>query len=66
VIVRPVTRRDVIDVDTVEVERGEGFEISCIYRVLAGDSILLGYLARDLKRRCEARTTTALTVTGSP
>lgn len=64
--VRPVTRKDMIDVDTVRVERGEDFEISGSYRVLAGDSILLGYLARDRRRRWEARTTTALTVSGGP
>jgi hypothetical protein len=65
--VRLVTHRDVIDVDTVRVERGEDFEISGTYRVLAGDSILLGYLARDRRRRWEARTaTTALTVPGGP
>jgi hypothetical protein len=64
---RPVTHRDVIDVDTVRVERGEDFEIQGTYRVLAGDSILLGYLGRDRYRRWEARTaTTALTVPGGP
>ncbi|WP_329060422.1 hypothetical protein [Amycolatopsis sp. NBC_01480] len=64
---RPVTREDVIDVDTVRVERGKDFEISGTYRVLAGDSILLGYLGRDRHRRWEARTAaTTLTVTGGP
>ncbi|MDX3192313.1 hypothetical protein PV458_28210 [Streptomyces sp. MN03-5084-2B] len=66
-IARPVTREDVIDVDTVQVERGEDFEISGTYRVLAGDSILLGYLGRDRRRRWEARTAaTMLTVPGGP
>ncbi|WP_208608201.1 hypothetical protein [Amycolatopsis pretoriensis] len=64
---RPVTREDVIDVDAVRVERSEDFEISGTYRVLAGDSVLLGYLARDQRRRWEARTAaTALTVPGGP
>src|SRR5207248_1198864 len=64
---RPVTREDVIDVDTVRVERGRDFEMSGIYRVLAGDSILLGYLGRDRRRRWEARTAaTALVVSGGP
>lgn len=53
-----MTRKDVIDVDTVRVERGQDFEISGTYRVLAGNSILLGYLARDQRRRWEARTAT--------
>jgi hypothetical protein len=65
--VRPVTRKDMIDVDTVRVERGEDFEIAGTYRVLAGHSILLGYLARDRRRRWEARTAaTSLTVLGGP
>ena len=64
---RPVTREDVIDVDTVRVERGEDFEFSGTYRVLAGDSIVLGYLARDQRRRWEARTAaTTMTVPGGP
>lgn len=64
---RPVTPQDVIDVDTVQIERGEDFEIQGTYRVLAGDSILLGYLGRDRRRRWEARTAaTALTVPGGP
>jgi hypothetical protein len=64
---RLVTREDVIDVDTVRVERGKDFEISGTYRVLAGDSILLGYLGRDRRRRWEARTAaTALVVPGGP
>jgi hypothetical protein len=64
---RPVTREDVVDVDTVRVERREDFEISGTYRVLAGDSILLGYLGRDRRRRWEARTAaTMLTVSGGP
>jgi hypothetical protein len=57
----------VIDVATVRVERGEDFESSGTYRVLAGDSILLGYLGRDRRRRWEARTAaTVLTVPGGP
>lgn len=64
---RPVTREDVIDVDTVRVERGKDFEISGTYRVLAGDSVVLGYLARDNRQRWEARTAgTWLTVPGGP
>lgn len=64
---RPVTREDVIDVDTVRTERGKDFEISGTYRVLAGDSILLGYLGRDRRRRWEARTAvTFLNVPGGP
>ncbi|WP_290050077.1 hypothetical protein [Amycolatopsis solani] len=64
---RPVTREDMIDVDTVRVERGEDFEALGGYRVLAGDSVLLGYLARDRRRRWEARTAaTSLTVPGGP
>ena len=64
---RPATCEDVIDVDTVRVERGEDFEFSGTYRVLAGDSIMLGYLARDQRRRWEARTaTTTMTVPGGP
>ena len=64
---RPVTREDVIDLDAVRVERSEDFEISGAYRVLAGDSILLGYVGRDRRRRWEARTaTTTLTVPGGP
>lgn len=64
---RPVTREDVIDVDTVRVERGRDFEISGSYRVLAGDSILLGYVARDRRRRWGARTAaTMLNVPGGP
>lgn len=65
--VRPATRRDLIDIDTVHVERGENFEISGTYRVLAGDSLLLGYLERDRRRRWQARTaSTAVTVPGGP
>jgi hypothetical protein len=64
---RPVTREDVIDVDTVRIERGNDFEILGTYRVLAGDSILLGYLGRDRRRRWEVRTAaTSLTVPGGP
>lgn len=64
---RPVTREDVIDVETVRVERGKDFEILGTYRVLAGDSILLGYLGRDRHRRWAARTAAAaLTVPGGP
>jgi hypothetical protein len=64
---RPVTRKDVIDVDTVRVERGENFESQGIYCVLSGDSILLGYLERDRRRRWRARTaTTTLAVPGGP
>jgi hypothetical protein len=64
---RLVTREDVIDVDTARVERGEDFEISGTYRVLAGDSLLLGYIGRDRLRRWEARTAaTFLTVPGGP
>lgn len=65
--VRPVTREDVIDVETVRIERGAEFETSGNYRTLAGDSILLGYLARDRRGRWVARTaTTSLTVPGGP
>jgi hypothetical protein len=64
---RPVTCADVIDLDTVRIERGKDFESQGTYRVLAGDSIVLGYLGRDRRRRWEARTsTTALTVRGGP
>jgi hypothetical protein len=64
---RPVTREDLIDVDTVRVERGKDFEISGAYRVQAADSILLGYLGRDRRRRWEARTAaTSLAVPGGP
>jgi hypothetical protein len=64
---RPVTREDVIDLDTVRVERGKDFEISGTYRVLAADSILLGYLGRDRRRRWEAWTAaTSLAVPGGP
>lgn len=65
--VRPATSQDLIDVDTVHVERSEDFEISGTYRALAGDSLLLGYLERDGRRRWQARTaTTAVTVPGGP
>jgi hypothetical protein len=64
---RPVTREDVIDVDTVRAERSEDFEVSRTYRVLASDSILLGYVARGRRRSWEARTAaTTLTVRGGP
>jgi hypothetical protein len=62
-----MTHEDVVDVDTVRIERGEDFEVQGTYRVLAGDSILLGYLGRNQRRRWEARTaTTALPVPGGP
>jgi hypothetical protein len=64
---RPVTREDLIDVDTVRVERGNDFENLGTYRVLASDSILLGYLGRDRRRHWEARTAaTSLAVPGGP
>ncbi|WIY01257.1 hypothetical protein QRX60_45735 [Amycolatopsis mongoliensis] len=64
---RSVTRADVIDVDTVRVERGKDFEVSGTYRVLAGDSILLGYLGRVRRRGWEARTAaTMVAVPGGP
>ena len=51
----------------MHLERGKDFKISRTYRVLAGDSILLGYLGRDRRRRWEARTAaTFLTVPGGP
>lgn len=62
-----MTREDMSDVDTVRIERGADFESSGTYWVLAGDSVLLGYLARDRRRRWEARTaSTSLTVPGGP
>jgi hypothetical protein len=64
---RPVARGDLIDMETVRVERSVEFETSGTYRVLAGRSILLGYLVRGPRRRWEARTaSTFLTVAGGP
>lgn len=62
-----MTCKDTIDLATVWMECGEDFEISSTYRALAGDSTLLGYLARDQRRHWEARTAAAiLTVLGGP
>ncbi|KDN16424.1 hypothetical protein DV20_41160 [Amycolatopsis rifamycinica] len=49
-----MTGEDLIDFDTVRVERINEFENLGTYRVLAGDSILLGYLGRDRRRRWKA------------
>ncbi|WP_156960175.1 hypothetical protein [Amycolatopsis taiwanensis] len=56
-----------VNVDTVRVERSNDFESSGTYRVLAGDSILVGYLGRDRRRRWEVWTAaTSLAVPGGP
>lgn len=51
----PVTPKDVFDVGTAWVERGNDFEISGTYDVLADDSPLLGYLGRDRRPAGDCR-----------